>query len=202
MLTARQRDIYRFIKEFVARHGEGPLLTEIAAGVGMHSKGTVHRYVRELAAQGLVQVSGGRHRGISVPQQTEVHPAGAPILPLVGKIAAGRPIEAIAGEEQINLAEFFMGPHRFVLRVQGDSMIDAGILDGDMVVAEKRDWADTGAIVIALIDNDEATLKRVRHNRDGSVTLIPANRALTPVTYSAERVQIQGIVVGQMRAYR
>ena len=71
-----------------------------------------------------------------------------------------------------------------------------------MVVAEKRDWADTGAIVIALIDNDEATLKRVRHNRDGSVTLIPANRALTPVTYSAERVQIQGIVVGQMRAYR
>lgn len=202
MLTDRQRDIYRFIQEFAAQHGKGPLLTEIAAGVGMQSKGTVHRYVQELAAQGLVRVASGRHRGISLPQQTDPQRTEAPILPLLGKIAAGRPIEAIAGEDQVNLAEFFMGPRRFVLRVQGDSMIDAGILDGDMVIAERRDWADTGTIVVALIDNDEATLKRIRHNRDGSVTLLPANRALIPVTYSAERVQIQGVVVGQMRAYR
>jgi repressor LexA len=95
-----------------------------------------------------------------------------------------------------------MGSGRFVLKIQGDSMIEAGILDGDMVVVEKREWVDNDALVVALIDHQDATLKRIRHNSDGTVTLFPANRALVPVTYPAERVCIQGVVVGQLRAYR
>jgi repressor LexA len=202
MLTARQADIYRFIQGYIARHGHGPLLTEIADGVGIHSKGTVHRYVSSLAQAGLIELVPGRHRGIRLPEPTGVGSERGLALRLVGKIAAGRPIEAIPGLEEINLADLFRGANRFVLRVQGDSMVEAGILDSDMVIVEKREWGDNDALVVALIDHQEATLKRIRYNSDGTVTLFPANRALSPVTYPSERVCIQGVVVGQMRSYR
>jgi len=205
MMTSRQRDVYRFIQGFIEQHGYGPLLTEIAEGIGIQSKGTVHRYVTGLAAAGLIEIVAGRHRGIRLCRQDQPDQDKARqrvSLPLVGKIAAGRPIEAIAGDEHINLADFFMGPNRFVLKVQGDSMMEAGILDGDMVIVEKRNWADNGTVVVALIDRQEATLKRIRHNPDGTITLLPANQNLAPVTYSADRVSVQGVVVGQMRAYR
>ena len=94
-----------------------------------------------------------------------------------------------------------MGPNRFVLRVQGDSMMEAGILDGDMVVVRSSQTARDDDIIVALIDGNEATLKYYRNNGDGSVNLIPANSAMTPMTYSAARVTIQGVVVGQMRSY-
>jgi repressor LexA len=202
VLTARQRDIYDFIREFIAVHGQGPLLAEIAQGVGMRSKGTVHRYVQSLARAGWIHWTPGRHRGIRIARGRSEAGADGCVLPLVGKIAAGRPIEAIEGQDTINLADFFMGHNRFVLRVQGHSMVEEGILDGDMVVVEMREYAENGAIVVALVDNDEATLKRIRHNPDGSVTLVPSNAELTPITYSANRVRVQGVVVGQMRSYR
>lgn len=123
-------------------------------------------------------------------------------LPLLGHIAAGRPSEAIAGTDTIDLTEFFMGPSRFILRVQGDSMVDAGILNGDMVVVENRERARNGEIVVALIDNEDTTVRRVRYNPDGSLTLIPANTTLPPITYSAGRIRIQGVVVAQLRSYR
>lgn len=197
LLSPRERDTYDFIRRFLARHGRAPLLTEVAAGLGIRSKGTVHRYVRAVARAGLIELLPGRHRGIRL---RENRPAAT--LPLLGRIAAGRPIEAIPDMDSVDLSQFFMGPNRFVLRVQGDSMVEAGILDGDMVIVEQCDRADDGAIVVALIDGEEATLKRLRRNRDGSVTLVPANAALAPVTYNAERVRIQGVVVGQLRSYR
>jgi repressor LexA len=123
-------------------------------------------------------------------------------LPLLGRIAAGQPIEAIPNHDRIDLAEFFVGENRFVLRVQGDSMLEAGILDGDMVVVEQCDHASDGDIVVALIDREEATLKTLRHHSDGSVMLIPANSQMTPMIYPAERVAIQGVVVGQLRSYK
>ena len=199
MLSRREEDAYRFIRDFIARHGHAPLLEEIALGLGIRSKGTVHRYVRAIARAGLIELVPGRHRGMRLRGQT---PGGKATLPLLGRIAAGQPIAAIPDQEEIDLSEFFMGPNRFVLKVQGDSMIDAGILDGDMVVVEQRPRADNGDIVVALLDNEEATLKYIRHNRDGSITLIPANAALRPVTYAPERIRIQGVVVGQMRSYR
>jgi len=200
MLSRREQDTYQFIRRFISQHSHSPLLMEIAAGLGIHSKGTVHRYVQGLARQGLVHLEPGRHRGIRLTAAEQALPHYN--LPLLGRIAAGRPIEAIADQEEINLSEFFMGPRRFVLKVSGDSMIDAGILDGDMVIIEQCNRADNGAIVVALIDNETATLKYLQHNRDGSLTLLPANPSLSPVTYSASRVYIQGVVVGQMRSYR
>jgi repressor LexA len=157
----------------------------------------VHRYVQALAGAGLITLQPGRHRGITLTDEQ----AAQPTLPLLGKIAAGRPIEAIPGQDEVNLAEFFIGPNRFLLKVQGDSMVDAGILDGDMVVIERCDHADDGEVVVALIDDEEATLKRLQNNRDGTVTLHPANSTLTPMRYAAERVRVQGRVIGQLRSY-
>jgi repressor LexA len=202
MLTDRQRRTYQFIDEYHDRHGFAPKLGEIAEGIGIRSKGVVHRYIKAIAEEGLIELRPGRHRGIRLIKDHH-HDEGKSLeLPLAGKIAAGHPIEAIPDQDTLNLAEFFIGPSRFVLKVQGDSMIEAGILDGDMVIVEKRDYADDGDIVVALIDNDEATLKYLKQNRDGNITLIPANKTMQPMSYPAEQVQIQGVVVGQMRSYK
>lgn len=200
MLTQREQAAYAFIRDFIVRHGHGPLLTEIAAGLGIRSKGTVHRYVRALAAQQLIILQPGRHRGITLAAGG--HAGDDATLPLLGRIAAGQPIEAIPDQDSINLTDFLMGPDRFILKVQGDSMIEAGILDGDMVIVEQRQHANDGDIVVALIDNEEATLKKLRHNRDGSLTLLPANHRLAPMIYTADRIRIQGVVTGQLRSYR
>jgi len=204
MLTTREQDALHFIHGYIAQHGRAPLLSEIALGIGIQSKGVVHRYVQRLADEGKIRLITGRHRGIElVSEPTSSEDSLTPYsLPLLGKIAAGQPIEAIEDHTEIDLSEFFIAPNRFVLKVQGDSMIEAGILDNDMVVVEQSQRANNDDIVVALIDNEEATLKRLRHEPAGCVTLYPANARLSPMIYAAERVQIQGIVVGQMRSYR
>jgi repressor LexA len=201
-LTDRQRQVYGAIRDHLARHGVTPKLAELGRALGIRSRGVVHRHVRALVEAGLVEVEPGRHRGIRLAGAA-APPPEALELPLLGRIVAGQPLEAIPDEATVDLGQFFVGPGRFVLRVQGDSMIDAGILDGDMVVVKQAETAADGDIVVALIDGDEATLKRIRHNRaDGSVTLLPANRALAPMIYPASRVRIQGVVVAQLRSYR
>ena len=197
MLTDRQSQVYDFIRAYVRRHGTAPKLREIASHLGIASRGSVHRYLQAIADAGLITIEPARARGIRLRAA-----ASGRTLPLLGRIAAGQPIEAIPGHDTIDLSEFFMGPDRFVLRVQGDSMIEAGILPDDMVIVQSRDTARDGEIVVALIDGMEATLKRLRRNRDGSITLQPANAALAPLRYSAARVRIQGVVVGQFRSYR
>lgn len=199
MLTTAQHKTLSFIRQFVAGHGYAPSLAEIAAGIGIRSKGAVHRYVQALADAGYIRLVPGRKRGI---QLTDEAASELLSLPLLGRIAAGQPIEAIPGRDTVNLAEFFLGPERFALHVRGDSMIDAGILDGDTVIVEHRETARDGDIVVALIDNQEATLKRLKRRTDGAVALIPENRAMSTMVYSAARVSIQGVVVGVMRQYR
>lgn len=201
MPTDRARQVYDFVRAYVARHGYAPKLREIAAHLGIASRGVVHRHLRALEQEGLISIEADLARGIRLRKGRG---AGArPLaLPLLGRIAAGQPIEAIPGEDEIDLSEFFVNGNRFVLRVQGDSMIEDGILDGDMVVVEKRETADNGEIVVALIDDMEATLKRLQQNRDGTVTLRPANGRMAPMRYPAARVRIQGVVVGQFRSYR
>ena len=201
MLTDRERTVLDFVQAYQRRHGYAPKLREIAEHLGIRSRGVAHRYLRALESEGLIAIEPARARGVRLAGRAAREAAGTS-LPQLGKIAAGLPIEAIPGEDRIDLAEFFMGPNRFVLRVQGDSMIEAGILDGDMVVIESRETANAGEIVVALIDGLEATLKYFQRNRDGSVTLKPANAALAPLRYAAARVRIQGVVVGQMRSYR
>lgn len=200
MPTDRSRQVYDFVRAYTARHGYAPKLREIGAQLGIRSRGVVHRHLRALEAEGLLRIEPDRARGIRLRGRAAAARPGQ--LPLLGRIAAGQPIEAIPGEDEIDLSEFFVNHNRFVLRVAGDSMIEDGILDGDMVVVEKRDSADNGEIVVALIDGVEATLKRLHKNRDDSVTLRPANAALPPMRYPASRVRIQGVVVGQFRSYR
>jgi repressor LexA len=209
-VTDRARQVYDFVHAYTARHGYAPKLREIADHLGIASRGVVHRHLRTLEREGLIRIEPDRARGVRLSRARPVRIPGSAgasspahfSLPLLGRIAAGQPIEAIPGEDEIDLSEFFVNRNRFVLRVAGESMIEDGILDGDMVVVEKRDSAENGELVVALIDEGEATLKRLQKNRDGSVTLRPANSALAPVRYSAARVRIQGVVVGQFRSYR
>ncbi|MGB5310042.1 MAG: transcriptional repressor LexA [Arenicellales bacterium] len=206
MLTDRQRQTLNFIRSYIDENGYPPKLKEIGNHLGISSRGTVHRYIRALQEENLLRVSTGRSRGIELVEnhQTASDTTSSDdenSLPVAGNIAAGLPMEAIEDQETINLNAFFVRPGRFVLRVQGDSMIEDGIFDGDMVIMEACQTARDNEIVIALIDQDEATLKRIKNNQDGSVTLIPANSSMQPFRYSAERVSIQGRIVGQFRAY-
>jgi repressor LexA len=125
-----------------------------------------------------------------------------PTIPLVGRIAAGLPLEAIEDHQELNLAEMFMGPELFALRVTGDSMVDAGILDEDYVIIRKQLVARDGDIVVAMIDKSEATLKRFKRKSEEQVALIPENQFMEPMIYAAERVSIHGVLVGQLRNYR
>jgi repressor LexA len=198
MLTDREREVYDFVRAYTRRHGVPPKLREIGAHLGVASRGTVHRYLRAIEEAGLIAITPDRARGVRLVSKATARS----VLPVLGRIAAGLPIEAIPDETEIDLSEFFMGPNRFVLRVDGESMIEAGILHGDMVIVESRSSARNGEIVVALIDNQEATLKTFLRNPDGSITLRPANHSMAPMRFAAERVAIQGVVVGQMRSYR
>jgi len=199
MLTITQRKTLAFIRRYLKRRGYAPSLEEIAEGIGISSKGSVHRYVQALAEEGCIRLIPGRKRGIELVDEAASSKTG---LPLLGTIAAGRPIEAIAGGDRLDLSDYLLGPGRYALQVRGDSMIDAGILDGDLVIVEHRDTADDGAIVVALIDDEEATLKRLKRLKSGRIKLIAENPDIPPFIYAAKRVRIQGVVICQLRSYR
>ncbi|MDX5151675.1 MAG: transcriptional repressor LexA [Acidiferrobacterales bacterium] len=199
-LTDRQKQVYDYVRDYEREQGRTPKLREIAEFLGIRSRGSVHRYVQALVQAGLIEIEPDRSRGIRLLQ--DVDSSNRFTLPLLGRIAAGLPIEAIPDQDEIDLSEFFIRPNRFVLKVTGDSMIEAGILDGDMVVVEQASTARDGDIVVALIDREEATLKTFRRNPDKSISLVPSNASMKTMRYAADRVQIQGIVVGQMRSYR
>ena len=194
MLTLSQRKTYKFIQRFFHEHDHAPTAAEIATGIGIKSRGVIHRYLKQLAEEGLIRLLPKRHRNI---QLLAASPDRS--LPLVGAIAAGQPIEAIEQQEAVDVASIFLGTNRYALKVKGESMIDEGILDGDIVVCERTQMAQNGQIVVALIDHEQATLKRLYYNDDKSVTLVPANPSHHPMIYSADRVEIQGIYVGLLR---
>jgi repressor LexA len=197
MLTPTQDRTLAFIRRYLKRRGYAPSLIEIAEGIGITSKGTAHRHVQALADAGRIRLIPGRKRGIALVDDEE---AAKSSLPLLGRIAAGRPIEAIAGQDRLDLRDL-LGPDRYALQVEGESMIGAGILDGDLVVIERCDTADNGAIVVALIDDEEATLKRLKRLKSGRIKLLAENPEVPPLTYAAKRVRIQGVLVCQMRRY-
>jgi repressor LexA len=199
MITASEQKTLQFIHQHIEQHDYPPSYAEIALGIGIQSRGVAHRYVQTLIAQGYLSHEPGRHHSLQIAQSNDHSESHT--IPLLGKIAAGQPIEAIADEDEINLADFFMGPDRFALKVQGDSMIDAGILDGDIAIIKQQTGARNGDIVVALIDNNEATLKKYQQMSDGNIKLIPANTSMQVMIYPASRVQIQGILVGSMRRY-
>lgn len=197
-LTRRQQDILALLRQRAAAQAHPPTLEELCALLGVRSRGSLHKHIRALIEAGLVEPSAGRHRGIRLVPEAACENS----LPLLGKIAAGRPIEAIPQPEQIEVpARLRTDKPCYVLQVQGDSMCEAGILDGDYVVIEQRAHARNGEIVVVLIHGEEVTLKRILQ-QPGRVILYPENSAMPAMEYRPEEVQIQGVLVGQMRAYR
>ncbi len=196
-MTPLQEKILQYITLTINDVGHSPTLNEIGTAVGVNSRGTIHRYVQELIEMGHLQRNPRGWRGLRLTGEV---PARHARLPLAGRIAAGKPIEAIAGSEEIDFTELFVADDRYALLVKGDSMIGEGILDGDLVIIRSSETARENEIVVALIDNEEATLKRY-HQEAGEITLIPANPEMEPMIYAAERVTIQGVLVGQLRTY-
>lgn len=198
MLTKRQKETYEIIKKYIGEHGYAPTTLEIAHQLEISSKGVVHRYVKALETANLVTLIPNRKRNITL---NDVVFEGGGEIPLQGKIAAGCPIEAIPEQETVDLGAI-TGPNRYALRVCGNSMVEEGIHDGDLVICDARNQANNGEIVVALIDNECATLKRFHRNDDGTVTLIPANADYLPMVYEAHRVMIQGIFIGLLRIHQ
>jgi repressor LexA len=199
MLTTQEQNTLQFIRHYLAQYGYAPKFKEIGLAIGVNSQGTVHRYVQSLEEKGYIDRAKGNARGMSLVELPLVSP---PTIPLVGKIAAGLPIEAIEDNQELNLAEMFIGPELFALRVSGDSMMDVGILDNDYVIIKKQPVAHDGDIVVAMIDKVEATLKRFKRKSQWEVELIPENADMETMVYTADRVNIHGILVGQLRSYR
>ena len=199
-LTKRQREILDYLNEFIQNHGYAPSLEEIGTHFGLSSVATVHKHVSLLVEKGFVRRGWNQNRSIDILPQGPVEKSV--MLPLAGTIAAGRPIEAVEQQESIAVPESLVarGERSFVLRVRGNSMIEEQIRDGDFVIVERRESAENGEVVVALIDGADATLKKIYRDRT-KVRLQPANRDLRPMTFEANRVSVQGVVVGLIRRY-
>ena len=208
MLTTRQQEIWQFLAEYVDAHGYPPTVREIGEAVGLASPSTVHAHLANLERAGLLKRDPTKPRAIElVGRKREEAPqraaSSAPILPLVGQIAAGGPLLAEESiEDEIAVPEPLGRDADFLLRVKGDSMIEAGILDGDIVVVRKQSDARAGEIVVALVGDDEsadeATVKTFHRERDGRIRLQPENAALEPLF--PEHVEILGKVTGVFRS--
>jgi repressor LexA len=200
-LTRRQQEIYDYLREHLDEFPHPPTLDELCDALGLKSRGSLHKQIQALIEAGLVEPMNNLRRGIRLVEHSPELAADTDALPLYGYIAAGSPIEAISNPESIDVPAQLRTPNPcYVLEVRGDSMIEEGILDGDWVVIEHRERARNGEIVVALVDGEEATLKRLEQ-RPNEVVLHPANSNLSAMHFSPEQVQIQGVLVGQMRRY-
>ena len=231
MLTRKQHELLMFIHERIKETGVSPSFDEMKEALDLASKSGIHRLITALEERGFIRRLAHRARALEVIKLPEQATAAAPArgrapfnpqvvegggvaapamepandtreLPLLGKIAAGTPIEAIQHErDRLPVPEAMLGSgEHFVLEISGDSMIEAGILDGDLVVIRRTDTATSGEIVVALIEGEEATLKRLR-KKGGSIALEPANRAYETRIFGPDQVQVQGRLVGLMRRY-
>jgi repressor LexA len=208
-LTRRQRQVYEFLVRFVDEHGYSPSFEEIGEGLGLSSLATVHKHVSNLESKGLLKRDYNRSRSIDLlkPRGRLRQVLGGPpavatglALPLMGRIAAGRPVEALENPESISLTDFTGSKDVYVLQVQGESMQDEHIVHGDYVLVEKTNISRDGEIVVALVNGSEATLKRIYTEGD-HIRLQPSNAAMKPIMVPAAAVQIQGRVIGVLRKY-
>lgn len=215
-LTERQRDILNFIREFQKEHGVAPTHREICDQFGFSSYGTVYKHLSLLEKKGLIRRDANQKRGVEVveqpvsisgesrsaesPRQDSRSSSAVRDLPLFGYIAAGRPLDVEVGDETISVpAHLTSRGDNYVLKVRGDSMVDDGILDGDLVIIARRQRADNGEMVVANV-NGEVTLKRL-YQEGERVRLQPANSLMSPIYAAARDVAVQGVVVGLMRRF-
>lgn len=199
-LTERQRDILEFIRGHQKKAGVAPTHREICDAFGFSSYGTVYKHLSILEKKGLIRRDWNQKRGVEVIEPPQAAASSGRQLPLLGYIAAGRPLEVSPSDETIAVPEELTGRgENYVLKVRGDSMIDDGVLDGDFVIISHRTTAENGEMVVAMVSG-EVTLKRFY--REGKrVRLQPANEAMAPIFARAEDVEIQGVVVGLMRRF-
>ena len=199
MLTKRQKELVDYLDAYIVKAGYAPTLEEIGQHFGLSSLATIHKHLTNLERKGMIRRKWNRSRALEVvPQQRR---AAAVELPLVGKVAAGVPIEPIEQNDTIAVPEEMVGRgETFVLRVKGTSMVQEGILDGDYVVVQSRAQVDNGDTVVALV-RGEATVKRLYREKGGMIRLQPANDTLTPIVARAADVEVRGVVVAVMRKF-
>lgn len=196
-LTKKQAEVLRFVREYVAAHEYAPSYREIAAGLGVSSPATIFEHIQSLKAKGYLDAERAA-RSVELSQKASLL-RKAVLLPLAGRIAAGEPLEAIQEREEIAIpVELLPNLNCYCLEVKGESMVDDGILDGDYVVVERNYYPRNGDVVVALIDNEYATLKRY-YREKGRIRLQPANRRLKPLY--AKNPALQGIVRAVLRRY-
>ena len=199
-LTKRQKQLIDYLNNYISEHGYAPTLAEVGQYFGLSSLATVHKHLHNLEQKGFIKRQHNHSRALEVSESEKRDGRG--IVRLLGQVAAGAPIEAIESNETISVPDdFIRRDNTFCLRVKGDSMIEDGIRDGDYIIVEGRDAANSGETVVALI-GDEATVKKYFPETDGKVRLQPANATMKPIFVSEDDLRIRGVVVGLMRHYR
>jgi repressor LexA len=197
-LTKKQKQVYDYICHYLEENGFSPTQAEIQEHFGFKSLGSVQDYIRYLKGSGYLTSDPNSVRGL-MPTNIDKAEESVP-LPLHGKVAAGRPIEAIEGNEFINVPPHMIGHgEHYALTISGDSMIEDGIFDGDTVVIKSQKTAHNGNTVVAVIDN-EATIKRFYRTK-GQIELHPANEKLSPIVVKDGQLEIKGVLVGLLRSY-
>ncbi len=196
-LTRRQREIFEFIRDFIGRRGYSPSIAEIGERFGLSSPATVHKHLQNLASKGLIRRDWNRSRAIELVEQREEERE----VPLLGVIAAGEPITVFEGAESLPIPWRGSAHGVYALRVQGESMVEDGIQDGDYVIIEKRQEPRQGETVVALIEGERATLKRF-YREEKRIRLEPRNPEHEPIILEDGELLIQGVVVGLLRRFR
>jgi repressor LexA len=206
-LTRRQRELMDFLASFIEKHGYSPSYEEIAGGLNLASLATIHKHIQALEAKQYLRRSYNHSRSLEIgdrffaEERARQHTVTESEVPLLGRIAAGKPVEAIANPETLHFSDFASSESTFALEVRGDSMIEDHICSGDFVLVEKTGAVRNGDIVVALLNESEATLKRYYAEPDGRIRLQPANSAMSPIFVDPANLQIQGRLLAVMRKY-
>lgn len=209
-LTKRQKQVLDFLVDSIESNGYSPSYEEIASALDLASLATVHKHVCALETKGYVKRAFNQSRSLEVSpkylqeyrRQKEAAPVAWPELPLLGRIAAGLPVESFETREKLSFSDFAGSPDTYALEVRGDSMIEDHICTGDFVLIQKTNDVRDGEIVVALVDGAETTLKRLYREPGSQIRLQPANSSMDPILVPAAAVQVQGRVLAVLRKYR
>lgn len=206
-LTRRQKEVLDFLADFIDRKGYSPSYEEIAEGIDLNSIATVHKHIAALETKGYLKRGFNQSRSVEISEsylaeRGRTSPSVEPSVPLLGRIAAGRPVEQVAQGDSLQFSDFAGNSSTFALQVRGESMIEDHICDGDFVLIEKADSARDGEIVVALVEGYETTLKRFYREADGRIRLQPANSTMEPIIVHPAAVEIQGRLIAVMRKYK
>ena len=206
-LTRRQKELMDFLSGFIEKHGYSPSYEEIATGLSLASLATVHKHIQALETKQYLRRNYNHSRSLEIGERyfsEEKARQPKPLsltIPLLGRIAAGVPVEAISTPETLQFSDFTGNESTFALKVRGESMIDDHICNGDYVLVEKTGTVRNGDIVVALVDGTEATLKRYYDDPDGRIRLQPSNASMAPIFVDRSSLQVQGRVLAVMRKY-